>query len=52
MAFKDGQGPIGEVWTTHSFIADMYFGIIFCGEINNTFTLTSEDTEFSLVSMM
>ena len=34
---------MGEVWTTHSIISNMYFGIIFSGELKADYRMSVQE---------
>ncbi|XP_050411208.2 uncharacterized protein LOC126825587 [Patella vulgata] len=39
LAFQDGIGPEGEVWSTHTMINDYYFRIVLAADMNSSFSL-------------
>ena len=50
MAFGGNVGPVGQVWSTFSVVSDIYFGIIFCGELENNYTITPAELKYQVVS--
>ncbi|KAL3880433.1 hypothetical protein ACJMK2_032671 [Sinanodonta woodiana] len=46
LAFDDGVGPAGEIWTTYTEISGYYFGIILAADLSEMYPLTPQDAGF------
>ena len=47
MAFADGSGPQGEVWTTYTDVSGLRFGIIFVANLTRPYKIGPSLTGFS-----
>lgn len=46
-AWKDGSGPDGEVYTTHTQLGELIFGIIVAADMKGSFAMTPRHANFS-----